>query len=303
MTSSTSPQDEFALARELFDKATPEAFAGAVHLTESAAKAGFADAICQLATLDAVGAGRPRDFANAFSLLRKASSSGSDAARAQLSLLGNQLTPDVPRLLSVPEPIALSEAPRIRHFPDFAPAAICDWIMTRIRSKLAPALIWDRDEDRGTIDPVRSNSAAELRLTDMDVVLALLRARMSLATRLPETIFETPQAMHYSVGQQFRLHHDYLDRQIPAQAIDIQRRGQRIATFLLYLNDDYQGGETDFPQAGVSFRGKKGDALFFTNVSRSGEPDPRSTHAGRPPSAGEKWILSQWIRDRAPLSA
>lgn len=300
MTSKASPQDEFALARELFDRPTPEAFRDAVALTESAANAGLADAICQLATLDAVGAGRPRDFGNAFSLLRKAAKSGSEQATAQLSLLGNELSPDFARLLSSPEPVALSEAPRIRHIPGFAPGAVCDWIMDRIRSKLAPALIWDRESEGGTIDPVRSNSAAELRLTDMDVVLAVLRARMSLATRLPESIFETPQAMRYSVGQQFRLHHDYLDPEIPAQAMDLKRRGQRIATFLVYLNDDYEGGETEFPEAGLSFRGKKGDALFFANVGRSGEPDRRSAHAGRPPIAGEKWILSQWIRDRPP---
>ena len=300
MTSKASPQDEFALACELFDQPTPEAFKAAVALTESAAKAGFAEAICQLATLNAVGAGRPRDFANAFSMLRKASESGSEQATAQLSLLGNQPSPDLSRLLSVPEPVALSESPRIRHIPGFAPAAVCDWIMKRIRSKLAPALIWDRESDGGTIDPVRSNSAAELRLTDMDVVLAVLRARMSIASRLPESIFETPQAMHYSIGQQFRLHHDYLDPEIPAQAIDLKRRGQRIGTFLLYLNDDYEGRETEFPEAGITFRGKKGDALFFANVGRSGEPDRRSAHAGRPPTAGEKWILSQWIRDRPP---
>jgi predicted 2-oxoglutarate/Fe(II)-dependent dioxygenase YbiX len=134
----------------------------------------------------------------------------------------------------------------------------------------------------------------------MDVVLAILRARISIATRLPEPIFETPQAMHYSVGQQFRLHHDYLDPDIPAQAADIELRGQRIATFLVYLNEDFEGGETEFPAAGIKFRGKKGDALFFTNVSRDGKPDRMSMHVGCPPTVGEKWILSQWIRDRAP---
>jgi prolyl 4-hydroxylase len=300
MTSKASPQEDYALACELFGQGTPQAFTEAVARTQAAADAGFADAITQLATLDAVGAGRPRDFANAFNLLRKASGSGSKAAKSQLSLLGENMSPDLARLLEVPKPVPLAESPRIRHFPGFAPAAVCDWIVDRVRTKLAPALVWNSKSESGTADPIRSNSAVELRLTEMDVVIAVLRARISAATRLPEPIFETPQAMHYAVGQQFRLHHDYLDPAVPAHVPDLKRRGQRIATFLLYLNDDFEGGETAFPAAGISFRGAKGDALFFSNVSRNGEPDPRSMHVGCPPTSGEKWILSQWIRDRAP---
>jgi len=37
------------------------------------------------------------------------------------------------------------------------------------------------------------------------------------------------------------------------------------------------------------------------NVGTDGEPDLASVHTGRPPSSGEKWILSQWIRDRAAM--
>jgi hypothetical protein len=292
--------EQFALARALFAQPTPQAFASAVELTEAAASGGFADAIAQLATLVAVGAGRPRDFADAFRLLGKASDSGSKEAKSQLELLASESHPDLERLLAVPQPISISNSPRIRHIPGFAPAAVCDWIVERVRSKLAPALIWSRESEGGSIDPVRSNSAVELRLTHMDVVLAILRARISIATRLPEPIFETPQAMHYSVGQQFRLHHDYLDPDIPAQAADVELRGQRIATFLVYLNEDFEDGETEFPAAGIKFRGKKGDALFFANVSRDGKPDRMSMHVGCPPTVGEKWILSQWIRDRAP---
>jgi len=33
-----------------------------------------------------------------------------------------------------------------------------------------------------------------------------------------------------------------------------------------------------------------------------GKPDPLSEHAGLPVTSGEKWLLSQWIRDR-PVGA
>ena len=47
-----------------------------------------------------------------------------------------------------------------------------------------------------------------------------------------------------------------------------------------------------------TFKGRTGDALMFGNVSENGAPDPMSLHAGLPPRSGEKWLLSQWVRNR-----
>jgi hypothetical protein len=71
-----------------------------------------------------------------------------------------------------------------------------------------------------------------------------------------------------------------------------------VLTFLLSLNDDYEGGETQFPILNKLYRGRKGNALFFWNVEPDGSPDKRLLHAGLPPTSGEKWLLSQWIRGR-----
>ena len=100
--------------------------------------------------------------------------------------------------------------------------------------------------------------------------------------------------------QHFAPHFDFLDEQSPALAADIAARGQRIVTFLLYLNDDYAGGETAFPALGLHHRGRCGDALMFANVDLAQRPDPQTLHAGLPPQRGQKWVLSQWIRNRAP---
>jgi hypothetical protein len=133
----------------------------------------------------------------------------------------------------------------------------------------------------------------------MDVVVEAIRARISSATRLPLPLFEPSQVLHYAPGQQFRAHHDYFEPENPGHSEQL-KRGQRIATFLIYLNDGYTGGETAFPRAQLSFRGNVGDALFIANVERSGQPDPLTLHAGTPPTSGEKWIFSQWILDKVP---
>lgn len=273
-------------------------FAEGIALVEAAAAQGYAEALSMLAAIEAIGAGRRQDWGRAFDCLRRAAAAGSAHAQAQLALLGG--TPDIGRLLCVPTRIALAERPRLRLFRGFASPAECEWLIGRQRPRLARATVWDADSGAATVDPARTGSAVELRLAEMDVVTEVLRARIAAATHLPEPIFEVPQLMHYAAGEEFTPHHDYLDPANDGHAADMARRGQRIGTFLIRLNDDFEGGETEFPRAGFSWRGHIGDALFFANVMPDGRPDPMTVHAGRAPQNGEKWIFSQWIRDRPP---
>jgi prolyl 4-hydroxylase len=275
-----------------------EAFARGAALLDAAAAQDHAEATCLLATIEAIGAGRRQDWHRAFELLERAAGLGSEKAGEQLRLLGGG--PDIAAMFRVPVRLALSERPRLRVFEGFASAAECRWVMARLQPKLAPAMVWDEETGRGMIDPYRTSSAVELRLTEMDVVTEVLRARIAAATGLPEAIFEVPQVMRYAVGQEFRPHHDYLDPRKEGAAADIAHRGQRIGTFLIYLNDDFEGGETAFTRAGFSYRGRAGDALYFANVLPDGRPDPLTIHAGQPPTRGEKWVFSQWIRDKVP---
>jgi prolyl 4-hydroxylase len=73
-----------------------------------------------------------------------------------------------------------------------------------------------------------------------------------------------------------------------------------VLTFLICLNEEFTGGETEFPHLRWRFRGRRGDALWFVNITPDFAPDPRTLHAGLPPRSGEKWMFSQWIRGRRP---
>jgi len=110
---------------------------------------------------------------------------------------------------------------------------------------------------------------------------------------------EVPKVLHYAPGQTFADHYDWLDPDEPAYLLELARRGQRAETFLIYLNEDFEGGETHFPEIDYSYRGGQGDAILFANVDANGRPDPATRHAGLPPTSGEKWLFSQWIREYA----
>ena len=64
----------------------------------------------------------------------------------------------------------------------------------------------------------------------------------------------------------------------------------------MYLNDDYSGGSTCFPKLQLDIKGQPGDMLHFHNLGADGLGHKDSLHAGLPVTAGEKWLLSQWIR-------
>jgi prolyl 4-hydroxylase len=192
----------------------------------------------------------------------------------------------------------VSDAPRIRTIDGFMSADECAWMMALGQPKLARASVYDNAARGNKVVSARSNKAAPLVLMDMDIVTVFLTARMAHTTGLPSQWFEPPAVLHYSPGEEFTPHFDFLNPAVPGQAAELKRGGQRVATFLTYLNDGYEGGETDFPRLNYRFKGKAGDALVFGNVDPSGAPDQRTMHAGLPPTSGEKWLLSQWIRDR-----
>jgi hypothetical protein len=131
-----------------------------------------------------------------------------------------------------------------------------------------------------------------------DVVLSLIRDRIAAVVGAPASHFEIAKLLHYLPGEQFALHADFIEAKTPDLARELAARGQRYATFLIYLSDGYEGGATQFPRLSWQYRGGRGDALLFSNVDASGAPDYDTIHAGMPPTSGEKWVLSQWVRTR-----
>jgi prolyl 4-hydroxylase len=281
-----------------------------VRLIMAAAERGGGFACAMAATLLAVGvSGRP-DWTRALDYLRRGAEIGYPPAQAQLRILAGRggddwkalrRSIDIKTWREAPTPRALSREPRVRAFEGVASAAACEWIIACAKGRLRPAMVYDVATGAHAVSATRGNSAAELSLADVDLVVLAVRERLGAAAGLPVMHMDAPQVLHYAVGESFTPHVDFFDPAIPSQAADMAANGQRVATALVYLNDEgLEGGETDFPTLGLRHRGRKGDALVFFNVDAAGQPDRRTLHAGLAPTSGEKWLLSQWIRDRAP---
>jgi hypothetical protein len=312
LAASGDPGGMFDLALQLLSgEDSSRQLQRSISLVEESSNAGHSPATELWAIFEAMGVSRPQDWDAAFDRLRLAAEQGSVSAQRQLLILTRwnegDATDDwaqvrasisLSDLLAHGERISLSDAPRIRVIPGFANPAECAWLIDRARSRIKPAVVIDANGIQAA-DPARTNSSAEFLVQDMDLVLEIVRNRISAATRIPVPVFEPTQLLHYNVGEEFKLHHDFLDPTNPNHG-NFLEYGQRIATFLIYLNEEFEGGETQFPQVGIEFRGKTGDAIFWANLDRESRPDPLTLHAGLAPTSGEKWILSQWIRDRTP---
>lgn len=314
-TDPTEPKAQFELATMLLRSTDTrqDQFFRAVSLVDSAADSGDADATAMQALFEAMGAARPQNWDRAFDSLQLAAERGSIPAQRQLAFLamGNTSSAvadawadmrrsiSLERLLHHGERQAFASAPRIRVIESFASPDECRWLIKRARDSLKSALVFDLHGNH-VLDPGRSNKGTVFTLPDMDLIIEILRARISAATHIPVSVFEPTQVLHYSAGQEFKRHFDYLEPGNPHHSEQLRSHGQRIATFLIYLNEDFEGGETEFSQIGLRYRGKTGDAIFWANCDMEGRPDSLTLHAGLPPTAGAKWILSQWIRDRTP---
>ncbi|HEY5410550.1 MAG TPA: 2OG-Fe(II) oxygenase, partial [Caulobacteraceae bacterium] len=283
-------------------------------LIRRAAELGGAYAWAVLAVVSAFGLGRPPDWPSALDQLQRSAELGYDSARNQLRLLagafggaapaaedwaGSRRGVDLQAWRSPPPGEIVSSDPLIRIVRGFAPPEACGWLISRVRDRLQPAPVFDTAALRPAHSQDRTNSAAGFTLIDADLVVMLLRERLAAAAGLQVGAMEAPQVFHYAVGQTFAPHFDFLDPDYPGHARSLAEGGQRVATLLVYLNDAYEGGETDFLELGLKHRGGPGDALMFWNVDAAGAPDRRMFHAGAPPTKGEKWLLSQWVRERA----
>jgi hypothetical protein len=178
--------------------------------------------------------------------------------------------------------------------------ALCDYIIGLAAPLLTRAEV--NDVVTGSrVHEMRTNWQARFALTNTDVIGVLAARRVAQLAGEPFENQEDTMILRYRPGEAYEDHFDFVDPRVPAFAHELATRGQRIATVLVYLNDGYTDGYTEFPQLQWRYRGAPGDALIFRSVTARGEPDPRTLHAGRPPQAGEKWILSKWLRDRPQL--
>lgn len=170
--------------------------------------------------------------------------------------------------------------------PNFLTSDECDAIVEMAQEKgLEKSGLYEGDEDMYD-ERVRKSEQTWLYRP-----IGNIAERIAQIAGLPVENQEAYQVVHYEKGGRYEPHYD-------ACVYDCERMnigGPRIYTFLIYLNDDFEGGETHFPNIGFTVKPEKGKAVLFRNVTDSGRILRESSHGGNPVRSGEKWIINKWI--------
>ena len=211
-------------------------------------------------------------------------------------LLLEQALPHLAADMPNPSAETLHETPLIRRLPGAIHPLVLDTLINLAAPLVKLSQIVDARTGEVRADPMRNSSHITLAPRQHDHVLEAIERCISGVTGLPVLNGEFLQILRYQPGQEFRPHVDYFNESGAGSYRSLADGGQRAQTVLTYLNDDYSGGSTFFPELQLDVKARRGDMLHFHNLGADGLGHKDSLHAGMPVTAGEKWLLSQWIR-------
>ncbi|XWS68107.1 hypothetical protein CRYUN_Cryun04dG0061900 [Craigia yunnanensis] len=203
----------------------------------------------------------------------------------------------------------LSWKPRAYYFPNFATVKQCEHVIEMAKLNLKPStLALRKGETAESTKGTRTSSGTFISASeDETATLDLIEKKIAKVTSIPQSHGEAFNILRYEIGQKYDSHYDAFN---PSEYGP--QSSQRVASFLLYLSDVEEGGETMFPFendmrikgydyrqcVGLKIKPRRGDGLLFYSLFLNGTIDRTSLHGSCPVIKGEKWVATKWIRDQ-----
>lgn len=185
--------------------------------------------------------------------------------------------------------------PRVFYVHNFMSPYECDYFV-----KLGTPIVQrSKTGKQGFVSTHRTSDGTFLNMQIDDPMVQMVEERIANITYFPKDHAEYLYLIRYQHGQEYKSHYDFFSH-APSVPPEDLIPGQRSATFLMYLTDVEEGGETIFPRVNppLSIKPKRGDALFWFNVLPDGvTPDLLTEHAGTPVIKGTKWCMTKWLRE------
>ncbi|KAJ6018884.1 hypothetical protein N7499_009936 [Penicillium canescens] len=205
----------------------------------------------------------------------------------------------------------LSRAPLIMYIENFISETEANHLLDVSIPNYKPSILYDGHTER--IDPTKRLSDRALLDRDNTVRCLEDRARAFQGWR-PNLYIERMWAQRYNTSGHYRHHYDWTG--------SLARGGDRLSTFMVYLDAQCEGGGTNFPRLkmprskewcrflecedghkgnereampeGITFKPIKGNAVFWENLRPDGSGYPETWHAAFPVMEGTKVGLNIW---------
>jgi|TARA_B110000208_G_scaffold181659_1_gene232632 prolyl 4-hydroxylase len=184
----------------------------------------------------------------------------------------------------------------IYEFPNLLSDEECDKIIEMARPLVKKSTVIGLKSDNDISDD-RTSTNTFIK-SQRDPLLTQIDNRIQSIIGINPENYEDLQVVNYKPGQLYNAHWDACDPKKDDRChADSEKGGLRFATFIIYLNDDMEGGHTEFPLVNKVIQPKKGKGVLFFNLDSDLQGRRElSKHAGLPPTKGEKWMCNKWIR-------
>lgn len=185
-----------------------------------------------------------------------------------------------------------SEQPFIAEYRKFLGQKECQAIID-----LVPNLTFTqgrvRIDGKHQINVAQRNALTHIIRAQDPVILTSLLTKMAGWLQLPNVEWiESGLLVHYPLGGEFKQHTDMV--------VTKDNQGKvtnRVATVIVYLNNDYEGGNTVFPYKDITVKPAVGKALLFQYNYQNQAMNSMTVHVGNKVHHGNKFVLIFFIRD------
>tara|TARA_B110000459_G_scaffold203053_1_gene258048 strand:- start:4330 stop:5544 length:1215 start_codon:yes stop_codon:yes gene_type:complete len=176
--------------------------------------------------------------------------------------------------------------------PNFLSNEECDKLIKRIDESNTRSSVAGAGKDKSQVDSSRTSSTSDLGKEELSVIIQK-RISEELGTDIIRG--EDLQGQKYEPGQYFRPHNDFFEGD--SYTNHCLHSGNRTHTFMIYLNDDFEGGGTNFPNLNTTIKPEKGKAVWWYDM-KDGELQRDTLHEGMDVVSGQKYIVTSWWREK-----
>lgn len=184
---------------------------------------------------------------------------------------------------------------QVHEIPEFLSNEQCNELIAYAKTQqMLPTRIYDKSSRKFVMN-------SSLRHSEQVIVQNSLSDKIyemvSKVINMPINNMETLKIIHYPISGKHCAHHDFAPNTNTIVS-------SRFFTVIIYLNDDFEGGCTEFPKINHIIKPEKGKAVLFwlnlhTEVGTLRIED--SIHLANEITKGEKWVTNVWIHDKALL--
>lgn len=185
----------------------------------------------------------------------------------------------------------LSQEPYVAEYQNFLRKKQCQAILSEVPNlQFTQGTVRIEGKRQINIDQ-RKAFTHKIRASDPECLSQWPR-RIAEWLNLPnEQWIENSLLVHYPRNGEFKVHTDVVSTADNAGSIT-----NRVATVIVYLNEDFGGGQTVFPCIRTAVTPKTGKALLFVYNYDSNEINTQTLHYGQRVDR-DKYVLIFFIRD------